>query len=87
MRKTYGVKGMMEFKMALRTSNPHRERHYIHFTGGQITGYGVAPARYSTEDEAEQRLIEGSPDFYDPSNPKRDPKTGDIIVGRVFLMK
>lgn len=63
--KTYGVKGMMELEVDLHTGSPKEPYVRVAFTGGQITGYGVSPARYSTIDPLMQRIIESS-DLFDP---------------------
>lgn len=38
-------------------------RMHIHFSGGALTGYGVTPAEYSTDDLLIQRIIENSDYF------------------------
>lgn len=58
--KTYGVKGLMEWRVQLSTGYSVKPEITVEFTGGQITGYGVAPARFTTADPFLQRLIEGS---------------------------
>lgn len=59
-QKTYGVKGLMEWRLPLPTGSSAKKYIEIVFEGGQITGYGVAPARYSTDDPYIQHLIESS---------------------------
>lgn len=59
-RKTYGVRGLLEWKMTLRAG---RARIKIAFTGGSMGGNGVIPAKYTTENAAIQRLIESSEYF------------------------
>lgn len=56
--KTYVVKGYMEWHLRLPTGFDAKPYIHIAFTGGQITGYGIAPARYSTSDPFLQNLIE-----------------------------
>lgn len=63
MKKTYAVKGMLDMRVQLPVGDSPTEKLTVEFTGGQITGYGVAPARYTTSDPAEQRIIERSPLF------------------------
>lgn len=58
--KTYGVYGIMEW-VALIPAAGRVLR--IHFKGGSMTGYGVVPATYSTENAVVQRLIEQSPHY------------------------
>lgn len=57
MKKTYGVAGMMEWN-ALITAGRATVR--VHFTGGTVTGYGVTPATFSTDNSALQEIIENS---------------------------
>ena len=57
-RKTYAVPGLMELKMTLRTGRSLIPTVEVLFEGGQITGYGMSPAKYTTEDPVIQRLIE-----------------------------
>ena len=59
-KKTYGVRGLMEWSIHLPTGCAEKPYIEVHFEGGQLTGYGVAPARYSTADPYVQRLIENS---------------------------
>ena len=61
--KTYGVKGLMDWVFALPTGCDEKPYIAVPFEGGQITGYGVAPARYTTSDPVIQKLIEASPLF------------------------
>ena len=62
-RRVYGISGYVEFQMEIPTGHPAKPYVRIHFTGGQITGYGVTPARFVTCDETLARLIEQSPMF------------------------
>lgn len=61
--KTYAVRDLMEWRLMLPTG--HEEKPYIEvaFEGGQITGYGVAPATFTTRDPFTQSLIESNPWF------------------------
>lgn len=61
--KTYGVAGLIEWNLQLPTGSHKLPFINIHFTGGQITGYGVSPARYTTDDPYIQAAIETSPYF------------------------
>ena len=67
---TYGVRGLMEWQIDLQTGSPALPVITINFTGGQITGYGVAPARYTTRDPFIIKLIEGS-EWYKSGKIKR----------------
>lgn len=58
--KTYGVSGMIEWHVMLPASGSGRSMLAIDFTGGQISGYGVSPARFTTADPFVQRVIEES---------------------------
>lgn len=60
MRKTYAIRGLMEFQALIPAG---RSTVRIPFTGGALSGYGVTPATYRTSDPALQHLIEASPDF------------------------
>lgn len=68
-RKTYGARGLIEWQIALQTGGVILR---ILFTGGSIGNYGVLPARYTTDNEVIQKLIEESPHFKS---------------GRVYLIK
>ena len=56
-RKTYGVSGLMEWQAVIRCG---RATVNVLFTGGSVTGYGVSPAEYTTENPVVQAIIEGS---------------------------
>ena len=58
--KTYGVYGLMEWQIHIPTGYSVKPFIVIHFEGGHVTGYGVAPALYSTSDPFIQRLIENT---------------------------
>jgi len=59
-KKTYGVNGLMEWSAMIPAGSA---RMNIHFSGGALTGYGVTPAEYSTDDLLVQRIIESSDYF------------------------
>ena len=60
MKATYGVSGMMEWVALIPTrSNLLRVR----FSGGSLSGYGVTPATFSTENEVMMHIIEQSAYF------------------------
>ena len=61
--KTYLMQGMMACTIELLTGLPQLPSIHISFEGGQITGYGVTPARYTTDSQGLQKLIEASPLF------------------------
>ena len=60
MMVTYCVYGLMEWRLQLPTHREVMPYIDITFEGGQLTGYGVSPARYSTDDPYIQGLIEES---------------------------
>lgn len=60
MRKTYAIRGLMEFQALIPAG---RSTVRIPFTGGALSGYGVTPATFRTSDPTLQHLIEASPDF------------------------
>lgn len=64
-KKTYGVYGMTEWHIQLPTglNDPGLSHFNISFTGGQLTGYGVAPATFTTDDPFVQKVIESSIHF------------------------
>lgn len=57
MKKTYGVIGMMEWNALIPAG---RTTVRVHFTGGTVTGYGVSPATFTTDNPAVIHLIEHS---------------------------
>ena len=69
-RKTYAARGLLEWQMVLNTGGAFIR---ISFTGGTMGSNGVLPAKYTTDNEALQFLIENSPHF----------KAGRIIVFNV----
>ncbi|MBD5370499.1 MAG: hypothetical protein HDR80_05030 [Bacteroides sp.] len=56
-KRTYAISGYVEY-MARIPAGP-REID-IHFTGGQMSGFGVRPATFETADPVMCRIIEGS---------------------------
>lgn len=60
MNMIYYIRGLMEWKLHLPTGSRVKPYIDIHFEGGQISGYGVTPARYETDDPYIQKLIEES---------------------------
>ena len=64
-RKTYGVSGLMEWKVFIPSVKNGMPPFAIHFSGGQITGFGVRPATYSTYCPVKQASIEKSRWFID----------------------
>lgn len=59
-RKTYGVRGYMEW-VALIPCGKATMR--VHFSGGSLTGYGVTPAEYTTQNPMTQTIIENSKEY------------------------
>ena len=59
-RKTYGVRGLMEWVCSIACGKAVLN---VSFTGGTLTGYGVTPATYVTEDPMKQAIIENSSYF------------------------
>ena len=57
MKKTYGVNGMMEWNAIIPVG---RTSVRVHFTDGTVTGYGVSPATFTTDNPAVIHLIENS---------------------------
>ena len=58
--KTYAIYGLMEYLARIPVGGTCVE---VHFTGGQLSGFGIRPATYSTDDPVLQRLIERSQHF------------------------
>ena len=56
-RKIYGVSGMMEWQALIICGKVHVT---VPFTGGSMNGYGITPAKYTTEDPFMQQVIERS---------------------------
>lgn len=58
--KTYAIYGMMEYALTISIGPA---RHQIHFTGGRLSGYGIRPATYTTDDPLMQSVIERSEQY------------------------
>lgn len=56
----YAVYGMMECVVSVRAAG--REIP-VHFKGGRLSGYGVRPATFATDDPLLRSLIEATPQF------------------------
>lgn len=54
---TYGVLGLMEWNALIPVG---RSTLRVHFSGGTVTGFGVTPAKFTTDNPAVQLLIEQS---------------------------
>ena len=59
-RKTYGVRGMIEYQTILTIGTA---RMKVAFSGGSVAAMGVKPATFTTENELTQYVIEQSDDF------------------------
>lgn len=59
-KKTYGVQGYMEWQALIRCG---KATVTVHFSGGSLTGYGVTPAEFTTENPMTQAIIENSDYF------------------------
>lgn len=59
-RACYGVFGLMEFMLRIKTPAGGID---VHFAGGQLSGYGVMPATFRTSDPVMKRLIEQTPEY------------------------
>lgn len=68
-KKTYGVQGYMEWQSLIRCG---KATVTVHFSGGSLTGYGVTPAEFTTENPITQAIIENS-DYFKK--------------GKIFLMR
>ena len=68
-KKTYGVQGYMEWQALIRCG---KATVTVHFSGGSLTGYGVTPAEFTTENPMTQTIIENS-DYFKK--------------GKIFLMR
>lgn len=58
---TYGVFGLMDWTLHIPTPGFHQPFVVANFEGGQISGYGTAPARFTTRDPYIQQVIEAHP--------------------------
>lgn len=68
-KKTYGVLGYMEWQALIRCG---KATVTVHFSGGSLTGFGVTPAEFTTENPMTQAIIENS-DYFKK--------------GKIFLMR
>lgn len=59
-RKTYGVSGYMEWVALIECGKATVK---VHFSGGCLTGYGVTPAEFTTQNPMTQAIIENSKEF------------------------
>ena len=62
MKKIYGARGMLDWQLALNVKGAIVR---ICFSGGSMGSNGVIPARYVTENEAIQKIIEKSLPYKD----------------------
>lgn len=60
MRKTYIAPGMLDWQMCVLVGEA---RVRIHFSGGFISPNGLVPAKFSTDQAALQKIIEGSTQY------------------------
>lgn len=60
MKKTYFVRDLIEWKIILPLNSVQKPFVEIEFTGGSHTGYGITPARFTTEDPVIQARLEAS---------------------------
>ena len=58
--KTYGISGLLEWHGVLDAGSIKMK---VSFTNGTVTGYGVAPATFTTSDELTQFVIEHSDQY------------------------
>ena len=59
-RKTYGVSGYIEWVALIECGKATVK---VHFSGGSLTGYGVTPAEFTTQNPMTQAIIENSKEF------------------------
>ena len=59
-RKTYGVSGYMEWVALIECGKATVK---VHFSGGSLTGYGVTPSEFTTQNPMTQAIIENSKEF------------------------
>lgn len=59
-RKTYAARGLLDWQMALNIGGAVLK---IRFAGGAMGSNGVVPAKYSTDNEAIQKMIENTRHF------------------------
>ena len=72
--KTYGINGLLEWHGILSAGGIKIK---VSFTGGTTTGFGVAPATFTTKDDLSQYVIEHSEKF----------KKGQIFIVRNVEVK
>lgn len=60
---TYGVFGLMDWTLHIPTPGFRQPFVVACFEGGQLSGYGTAPARFTTRDPYIQQVIEAHPWF------------------------
>lgn len=58
--KTYGAVGFLDYQAEIPVG---QAKMVVNFTGGAITGCGIAPAEYVTSDTLTQNIIEHSRQF------------------------
>lgn len=58
--KTYIAPGLLDLRLVLHAGRAWKT---VEFKGGRSSGYGDYSARFSTDDEVLQHLIEKSPQF------------------------
>ena len=68
-RKTYGVSGYMELVALIECGKATVK---VHFSGGSLTGYGVTPAEFTTQNPMTQAIIENSK---------------EVKSGKIFLLR
>ena len=59
-KKTYGARGLLDWQMALNVGGAILK---IYFSGGSMGSNGLIPAKYTTENDAIQRMIEETPEY------------------------
>ena len=59
-KKTYGVRGLMEWHALIPCGSASID---VHFKNGALTAYGITPARYTTDHPVIQAAIERSDYF------------------------
>lgn len=60
LRKTYAARGLLEFLMVVPVAGATLR---LRFSGGTMGSNGIVPAKYVTDNEAIQKIIEKSPQF------------------------
>lgn len=72
--KTYVAPGLMELSIRIPIDNPVRPYYEVLFQGGQFTGYGMAPAKFSTDDPQLKKLLDKHPKIGKRFYPLKDGK-------------